>query len=327
VTIHAHSNYFIIPSVNYPIDLTRTHDKHLLRQELIRYLKDGGIDVQKSHFQIAVDKCFRYYFSEIQACTSVDMAKSIWQKANRRAGTKTRLLSSDENVILDGDVPRAESNKAFFEFVVVESIPFVFKFPQSEDVDCMKLILKDVEFSNIIKNHYGQVKGFVYYSLLSVPRGDGSCITGSISSHYCLTLRALTYPLPYAFVHTTGERLLEAINKVSDIGFSINDVKPENVYLDSAGNVDIGDFGGYSAFGDRIVEYTPEYLCEELINTPVTMMNDRMCLVATLLALVERKPSRVTVDSLRNACVSLPEVKIDGDGLLKRFLLSLFPKK
>jgi serine/threonine protein kinase len=197
-------------------DVTQIRDKHLLRQELIRYLKDGGIDVQKSHFQIAVDKCFRYYFSEIQAC---------------------------------------------------------------------------------------------------------------ISSHYCLTLRALTYPLPYAFVHTTGERLLEAINKVSDIGFSINDVKPENVYLDSAGNVDIGDFGGYSAFGDRIVEYTPEYLCEELINTPVTKMNDRMCLVATLLALVERKPSRVTVDSLRNACVSLPEVKNDGDGLLKRFLLSLFPKK
>jgi serine/threonine protein kinase len=306
------------------IDMTPTHDKHLLRQELIQYLEDGGIDVKKSNFQNAVDKCFKYYFSEIQACTSVGMARSIWLKANRRAGTKTRLLSSDENVILDGDVPRAESNKAFFEFVVVESIPFVFKFPQSEDVDCMKLILKDVEFSNIIKNHYGQVKGFVYYSLLSVPRADRESITGSISPHYCLTLHALTSPLPYTFVRKTGERLLEVISKVSDIGYSINDVKPENIYLDSAGNVDIGDFGGYTALGEKIVEYTPEYLCEELIDTPVTKMNDRMCLVATLLALVDRKPSRVTVDKLHNACVLLPEVKNDGDGLLKRFLLSLF---
>ena len=307
------------------IDVKQPHDKHLLRQELIRYLEDGGIDVKRSNFQNAVDKCFRYYFPEIQACTSVEMARIIWLKANRRPGTKTRLLNIDTKVILDGDVPGAESNKAFFEFVVLDSIPYVFKFPQSEEADCLKLILKDVEFSNIIREHYGQqVTGFVCYSLLSVPRADGRSITGSISSHYCLTLNALTYPLPYSFVHKTGERLLEAINKVSDIGFSINDVKPENIYFDSAGNVDIGDFGGYSTLGERIVEYTPEFMCEELIHSPVTKMNDRMCLVATLLALVDKKPSRVTVDSLHKACDSLPEVKNDGDGLLKKFLLSFF---
>ena len=277
----------------------------------------------KRNFQNSVDKCFKYYFSEIQACTSMDMARSIWLKASKRAGTKTRLLNSEKNIILDGDVPGAESNKAFFEFVIVESIPYVFKFPQSETAESLKRILKDVEFSDIIKNRYGKVGGFVRYSLLSVPRVDGSSITGSKSSHYCLTLHALTYPLPSAFVYQIGEKLLEAVNKIADMGYSINDIKPENIYLDSAGNVDIGDFEGYSSVGERISEYTPEYFCDEFVNVPVTKTNDRMCLVATLLALVDRKPSRVTVDSLRNACTMLPEVN-DGDALLKTFLLSLF---
>ena len=100
-----------------------------------------------TNFQNAVDKCFKYYFLEIQACTSVNIARGLWLKgwSRQKSGNKTRLLNSDKNfIILDGDVPGAELNKAFFEFVIVDSIPFVLKFPQSVTAEALNLILSSV---------------------------------------------------------------------------------------------------------------------------------------------------------------------------------------
>ena len=66
------------------------------------------------------------------------------------------------------------------------------------------------------------------------------CITPRVggSSHIVALLLDAScahYPLPVDFVYKTGESLLKAINKVAGIGYSINDIKPDNIYLDSAG--------------------------------------------------------------------------------------------
>ena len=84
---HTHSNQLIILSINDPmvnfvsIDVTRTRDKHSLRQ------------VQKSHFQNEVDKFIFRKFKLARA--------QIWLKAKRRVEKKTRVLNSEKIIILD----------------------------------------------------------------------------------------------------------------------------------------------------------------------------------------------------------------------------------
>ena len=38
------------------------------------------------------------------------------------------------------------------------------------------------------------------------------------------------------------------------MGYVFNDLKPDNIYIDSAGDIDIGDFGGVTKIGAAFIE-------------------------------------------------------------------------
>ena len=90
------------------------------------------------------------------------MARDVWDRALRRTGVSTRLMQSND-IIMDRDVPGAESNKAFFEFVLVKGSPMVFKYAQAADAVQEELILKDVEFTEKLREYGSFPEGFVNY--------------------------------------------------------------------------------------------------------------------------------------------------------------------
>lgn len=289
----------------------------------ISRLQNAGINLTAKDFEKNVDKCFRYMFNEIKTISSDTMAADIFKRGVRRTGVSTRLLQTEEKegIILDGDVPGAESNKAFFEFVLVNGTPMVFKYAQSTDAKQEELVLKDSRFTNILKTKLNYFpEGLVHYEEFSIKKANnGATLIGTLSPHYSMTLHSLSArPLPSNYVLSLGQQVLDVINKVHSVDFSINDIKPSNIFITSTGKVCVGDFGGYTPLlADRLVEYSAEYLPEELHLQPVTKVNDIACLASTLLELMNQKPHEITMSTLRTAA------RLVRDEALKNFIVEL----
>lgn len=115
-----------------------------------------------------------------------------------------------------------------------------------------------------------------------------------------MTLRSLiATPLPCKYILRVGEQVLDAIHLVHSAGYSVNDIKPSNLFLDSDGAVLVGDFGAFTKLGaGNLVEYSAEYLPAELVDAPVTKTNDFCCLASTLLEMLDQKPTPLTISSL-----------------------------
>ena len=230
-------------------------------------------------------------------------------------------LNQPDGIILDHDVPGAESNKAFFEFVLVNGVPKVFEYAQTADVTEEQFIMKDVQFTEVLSQQCNPFpEGFVHYSSFTIEKsGSTGSITGSISRHYALTLQSLsTRPLPASYVLNVGQQVLNGINKVHSLDYSINDIKPANLYIHSNGKIHIADYGAYTSLNaSQLVEYTHDYLPEELHHCPVSKANDLSCLASTLLDLCDLKPTRIT----RNILLAHAELVKHSE--LKDFIVHL----
>eukprot|EP01036_Dinobryon_divergens_P044599 gene44599-59515_t len=59
-------------------------------------------------------------------------------------------------------------------------------------------------------------------------------------------------------------RVSDTFKRVHDLGYVFNDLKPDNIYMDSNGDIDIGDFGGVTEIGKAFLEITEEYIPADL---------------------------------------------------------------
>jgi serine/threonine protein kinase len=82
---------------------------------------------------------------------------------------------------------------------------------------------------------------------------------------------------------------------------SINDIKPDNMYMDGQGNVDIGDFGGVTKIGEGFRETTQNYIPQDMYESNVAIPAvDYMCLINSI---IEMSGGRIggNVKQLREA--------------------------
>ena len=305
-----HDNYCVLASRNEEI-----------RRDFISRLTNMGVDTASRSFEKDVDSCFNRYFENIQRISSDNMAIDIWKRSKRRSGATTRLAQSP-NIILDGEVPGAESNKAFFEFVLFHGVPMVFKYAQSADAVQEEFINKDVHFTNILTQKYNNQlpPGLVNYTSFSIHKSDSAgTVSGSLSPHFPLTLHSLTSrPLPADYLLSVGHQVLDSINIVHSIDYSINDIKPSNLFIQSNGHVCIADYGGYTAMdAASLQEYSPEYMPEDLLSVRVCRKHDESCLASSLLELYSLKPIKITLSTLHRAANLVDHLE------LREFILSL----
>ncbi len=297
-------------------------DNTMLRDEFVKYLEEGGVNIRDRKFNEAIHKCFHYYYEDIKKLYDYEGAVKIYKLAKRRTGSQTRLkYQENRNIILDGDASDCESNKAFFQMVVAEDMkPYIFKYPQSDDEKLIALIEKDVQFSNYLRggNNGCFPRGFVEYLPFAVEGVDGLIKEGSICSKYSIVLKSLNPPLPISALLAMGKQILSSLQFAHSLGYCLNDVKPENIFLSNDGYFLLGDYGGFTPIGSDLVEFTPGYLPLDLQNAKTSPFNDYCCLVATVLEMMMMKPSGdFVIEALQVSCKGLDASE------LKEFLNNL----
>lgn len=290
----------------------------ILRRNFIQYLAASGIDTSSASFQRKVDKAIHYYAENVKYCSSPYAASLIWTKANMRCGTQTRGTAIVSDIIIDGDVPGAESNKAIFQFVLKDDQIYVLKLPQSNDETQKDFVIKDIIFSKNLQNgHTSFPSGFVQYHSIQILKSDGHEFTGSLSFYYELTLHQLMTPLPMKYIINLANHLISSIKYVHSLGYIIGDIKPENIFLGKNGIKDIGDYGAAVPIGTNIIEFTADFMPAELVEQPAAPIHDWLCLVSTILHMMAAKPNRVTTDSLvkavKNTDMERPLMDVFGD--------------
>jgi serine/threonine protein kinase len=101
-----------------------------------------------------------------------------------------------------------------------------------------------------------------------------------------LSLNKLSPPLSDFLLTSIANRVCSTIAAVHERGFIINDIKPDNLYMDEQGNVDIGDFGGVTRVGERFNETTQPYIPTDLYESNLAIPAvDYMCLINSILEL------------------------------------------
>jgi serine/threonine protein kinase len=266
------------------------------RDHFRKLLLEAGISPGRSvaelkKFAKIIETAFTRFTSETVNCNSYEIAKLIFEKAKAIFGTNTRLKlmeseSSADQIILDGLVPGAYSNKAVLQYVLVNGVVYVFKYPTAPDF--AESIRKDFQFCNALKDRNGGnlPSGIVEYRKLTITNSANETIDGSISKVYCMALSSLSIPLPPAYIASIGNRLIKIVEEVHSLGYVINDIKPDNIFLGQDGSIDIGDFGGATTIGDTLNEVTVDYYPQDLRDSRhAQRTGDWMCLVNTIFTL------------------------------------------
>lgn len=219
--------------------------------------------------------------------------KPYWDSSTRLE----LMMSEDTQVILDGLVPGAYSNKAILQFVIVNKAPYVFKYPTLPSY--ANIIIKDFEFCERLKRANGNIlpRGIVEYRRLCILNKDKQEIIGSISKVYCFSLSQLCKPLPSSFVSELGFHLVDVVEEVHALGFVINDIKPENIFMGVDVSIDIGDFGGATSTGDVLFETTDDYYPIDLRECRYAYpVGDWMCLVNTIFELLGNRKGNTSTE-------------------------------
>ena len=248
-----------------------------LRENFVRLVEEAGVFPVEKKF---IDKVYMQFGYDANTCTSATVAKFFYEKAKALMGTETRLVLKNEGIQLAGQLDGAHSSKAIFEMIAKSGKMFIFKFPMNDFF--FSFVEKDYEFCRALKirNDGEFPDGLVYYDKLSMRNSKDSIVTGSISKPYVTSLNRFTKPLSVDFVCSIVKRVQAALTVVHALGYAINDLKPENLFIDSDMIVDIGDFGGAEKVGDPLTEMTPQYIPEDLYDQRVSSPAiDWMCLI------------------------------------------------
>jgi hypothetical protein len=243
-----------------------------------------------------IDKVYMISPEQANNCVSPNTAKFLYARAKAMIGTATRLEATVLGIDLDGLLPGVFSNKAILELVIKDGIPYVFKF--AIDVQFQKSIDMDFEASALMKG----IEGLVRYTRFEVERPSrAGKYVGSLSMFYALSLNKLRPPLSEVLLVSIIDRVSRTIALVHNQDLSINDIKPDNMYMDGQGNVDIGDFGGVTKIGEGFRETTQNYIPQDMYESNVAIPAvDYMCLINSI---IEMSGGRIggNVKQLREA--------------------------
>jgi serine/threonine protein kinase len=151
-------------------------------------------------------------------------------------------------VDLVGLLQGAFSNKSILELE--------FKF--AIDSQFQDSIDRDIHYSTVFET----ISGLVVYERLTIPKStSGHYYCGSISKVYVFSLNNLsTCLLSPLLLKKIIVTVSETFKRVHNLGYVFNDLKPGNIYMDSNGDIDIGDFGGVTEIGQAFLEITEEYI-------------------------------------------------------------------
>jgi hypothetical protein len=276
-------------------------------------LEAGGVNVRDTRIQKTVDHAQTKFAEEMRNVSNSRMALSLFRRAERVINTTTKVRANRINsdiVMADSEVPDAYSNNSYFQLVFLRHKLHVFKHPQDLSLGSRGVasIRKDVDVSEILFARLGNHPDcrYVRYHHFAIDRIDKSRCEGSISLFYPMTLARLARPVPVADVVFWGRQILSTIEHVHAIGYSINDLKPNNLFLDSDGNCHIADYGGVTELGADLVEFSMAFMPHEFyegdVASPVTVQNDKYCLISTLLCLLNCLPRVITKAYLISNC-------------------------
>jgi serine/threonine-protein kinase len=111
---------------------------------------------------------------------------------------------------------------------------------------------------------------------------------GILMPHYACSLSAVPVPAEPASARRILSRMAAALDAVHAAGWLHGDVKPGNIFLDSAGEPWLGDYGSSCPYG-QLAEFTggtPAYQLEGLDAMAAPVQFDRAGLAVTLLCLL-----------------------------------------
>ena len=282
-----------------------------LRFEYEKLLQDAGVlkgitrrDLNR--YNATVNKVFEQFRKEVESCHDCFVAKSYYDRCANFIGASTILnLVETKELVIDGPLHNAFSNKAHLQRVILKGKPFIFKYPldltNHIQVDS---VMRDVAFSEMLRGESGEniFPGLVQYYRFQCTT-NGLTVAGSISPIYVMSLNELNAPLPKNMILNMCQRIRTALDVIHHHGWIVGDIKPSNLFIASNGEIDIGDFGGAVPLKSELKEYSPDYLPADLIG-PAKILVDYACLVVTVLEMIVGRPSISNLDALK-ASVSL----------------------
>lgn len=244
-------------------------------------------------FQRKIDIVFNKMFEMAMCCTTSAVAREIYDSADRWASTTSAIrLAENNNIILDGALPGAFSNKACLERVIWnDNTVRIFKFSQTDDQNFQRSVMKDIEFCDELKRlNMGVLpNGIVEYIEFNLVTDKP--IIGSISRAYLMSVADLKLALPYGTILSIFQRVIGIVNSVHLLGLVINDIKSSNLYFDVLNKVDIADCGSYTCIGELVHEYSTDVMPEDFDGYGSKFF-DKLCLVVTCLRLAKLEPPR-----------------------------------
>lgn len=168
------------------------------------------------------------------------------------------------------------------------------------------------------KNNNVEIDGLVNYYSFSYSNNSQILKNGSVSKVYVQSLHSISLAFSYDFIIKIVSRIIPALDFIHSKNLVHCDIKPENLFIDSAGNVDLGDFGGMVEIGNNIIEYTPDYMPHDFIEVLASKLHDYYCLLSTIFYGFLKKPKSIVSTSILDGFVN----GLENDGSqLKRILI------
>ncbi len=271
-------------------------------------------------FKRIVDLVFLHTLNEAINCTSSSIAKFLYDRANCVMTSSTRLQCVNAGIDLDGLLPNAFSNKAILQLLAIQGVPFVFKYPS--DMMHQGSIAKDFTFCQMITDANEGVfpEGLVEYERFTLSDSSRRSVVGSISKIYAFSLNKWVKPMSSEFIVKVLNRLVRTLESVHSLGFVINDLKPDNIYMNSEGCADIGDFGGAAHIGDPISESTFGFILPEFFESNVSVAAvDWICLINSTFDLMNMQKGD-TVAHVTSLLGAIPATYADVRDILRDVL-------
>lgn len=245
--------------------------------------------------------------SRIAVVRSPKQAVALYNDAVQIPGSLTRAeVQRESNVAIAGTIPIAGSRTATFHYAFDDGIPRVLKIPQAQGQGERECALYDdvgihAEFLglSLVPVRKLKLRGSIRTNRLSPEK---LAREGILMPPYWCTLGDIPPPVSTAMVLKVLHAICPALELLDDSGWIHGDVKPSNIFLDTAGNPWLGDYGSSVKQSDAVAVFsggTPKYQLPDVCVEQGGRF-DRVGLALSLLEVLGVKlPNNGTLDDFK----------------------------